>query len=291
MMLAALKASAKANLGAEIDFTPVQNFFIDDFFNAIPPNHYRWRDKWSTYDFKNGKGDRARLAESYVGSLRGQTTAARDWAEFAGREIGLITIDTDPEKWKERLTDAHLERLSHLARVRALDGQLAIDATPRNEFLYWGTIGERQPGFDITFTNQLVASAEYSSPDIHSALRGGLTLGSTDYSRYGKLKSQFWWSTFAFTSNDPIIVNMRGDEKYTPQEAATFAGALAAHELGHMLFQYGHPFNRSACIMSPVPMLRFREAVAALDATKCAVANDPAMKRGAIAVKMPAGLN
>ena len=80
---------------------------------------------------------------------------------------------------------------------------------------------------------------------------------------------------------------MRNGEQYEPLEAARLAGIGAVHELGHMLFHYGHPFGVPACVMSPTPMLRFREAVRAFDAKACVAANDPAMKRGSLRIRRP----
>ncbi|HEX4858439.1 MAG TPA: hypothetical protein VFV17_05430, partial [Usitatibacteraceae bacterium] len=199
-------------------------------------------------------------------------------------------VDTDPDMWKKRLAGTHLERLERLREIRAADGKPAIDETPLNEWLYWDTLGERDPGFDITVTNQLIASVEYNGADIHTALRGGLLLGTTSYARHGALGAQFWWSVFPFLSADVQIAAMRGGEHYAAEEAALLAGTLAAHELGHLLFRYGHPFNVHACIMSPTPMLRFREAVRLLDAAACRAANDPAMAAGVIDLRRPEGV-
>ena len=227
-------------------------------------------------DFKKDVVDRQRLESAYELAISEQVAPLKDWAEYAAREIGLAKVDTDPDEWKRRL-----------AKMNAADSKPVIDDSPYNEWLFWHSLGEREQVHDLIITNQLVASVEYSDVDIHPALRGGLTNGATSFSRDSTFGMFAWWSTFAFTSSYPVIVSMRGDETYNPLEAARLAGTGAAHELGHMLFHYGHPFGLSACVMSPTPVLRFREWVSKLDATACKATQHPAMKPGAARVMGP----
>ena len=284
--LDALKVASRTELRREIEFDQVETFSIEHYFKPIPASKVAWRNAM-IYDFKKGSGDRAQLEAAYEQAIARQTAPAKDWAAFAAHEIGLADVDTDPLLWKKRLADTHLQRLSLLANIKAVDGKPVIDATPYNEWVFWSTLGERSVTHDVVITNQLVAGAEYGHADIHPALRGGLTVGTTDFATRSQFGAQFWWSTFAFSSNDPVIVNMRGGERYEPLEAARLAGTLASHELGHLLFHYGHPFGVSACVMSPIPMLRFRETVTGLDAAACEAANPPGMKLGAADMRRP----
>ncbi len=284
--LDALKVASKSELRRQIEFGEVETFSIEQYFKPIPASKVAWRNAM-IYDFKKGSGDRSQLEAAYEHAITKQTAPAKYWAAFAAREIGLADVDTDPLLWKKRLVDTHLQRLSLLASIKAGDGRPVIDATPYNEWVFWSALGERNVTHDVVITNQLVASAEYGDVDIHSALRGGITVGTTDFATHAQFGGQFWWSTYAFSSNDPVIVNMRGGERYDPLEAARLAGTLATHELGHLLFHYGHPFGVSACVMSPIPMLRFRQAVTSLDAAACEAANAPGMKIGAADMRRP----
>ena len=286
VFLGALQAASKTELRREIEFGTVETFSIEAYFKSVPAEKFAWRSA-NIYDFKNGRGDRTRFEAGYEQAIAQQTAPLKDWVAYAAREIGHEDVDTDRGAWKKRFADTHLQRLALLATIMATDGKAVIDATPYNEWMFWSTLGERDRSHDVIITNQLVASAEYGAVDIHSALRGGLTLGTTDFATRAQFDSQFWWSTFAFTSNDPVIVSMRGGERYEPLEAARLAGTLAAHELGHLLFHYGHPFGVPACVMSPVPMLRFRAAASKLDATACKDANIPEMKPGAVKIMRP----
>lgn len=287
VFLDSLKSTTKAQLGRDIEFGKVETFAIADFFAPLPSYAAGWRKPF-IYDFKAGKGNRAQLEAAYANSISNQKTPAKDWATYAAREIGLERLDTDPTLWKKRFTDTHLQRLESLKSVMATDGKPVIDETPYNEWIFWNMLGELPRAFDVVITNQLVASVEYGSVDIHTALRGGITVGTTDYARRtSAMGAQFWWSTLPFTSNDPVIVKMRGGERYEPTEAARLAGAGAAHEMGHLLFHYGHPFGVDTCLMSPTPMLRFRETASRWDPKACAAANDPSMKTGVASVKRP----
>lgn len=285
--LRALKATTKAQLGRDVEFGEVETFAIVDFFAPIPTYAVGWR-KALIYDFKNGNGDRAKLEAAYADSIKYQETPAKDWAAYAAREIGLQKLDTDPTLWKKRFTDAHLQRLELLRGIKAADGKPVIDETPYNEWAFWYMLGDLPKSFDIVITNQLVASVENFGVDFHSALRGGITVGTTQYSSApSKFGSHFWWSTFPYTNNDPVIVKLRGGEAYEPMEAARLAGAGAAHEMGHLLFHYGHPFGIESCLMSPTPMLRFREASSKWDPAACRAAEDPAMKPGTSGIRRP----
>ena len=74
-------------------------------------------------------------------------------------------------------------------------------------------------------TNQLVASAEYYGMDVHSALRGGISVGTTSNSRNSSLRTYAFLSTFPFSNDYPPIIQLRGGTKYSENEAARLAGA------------------------------------------------------------------
>ncbi|MBP8120720.1 MAG: hypothetical protein KAY04_05700 [Burkholderiales bacterium] len=286
VFLDSLREAGKVHFDRRIEFHPIETVSIEEYFKLVPGDVYGWR-KTLIYDFKKGKGDRAKLEAAYETAIRHQAAPAKEWAAYAAREIDLEKVDTDVAEWKKRFADTHIRRLESLKTIMAADGKPALDESPFNEWLYWNMVGERPQTHDIIITNQLVASAEYQGVDIHSALRGGVTVGTTEFSTQSQFGTQFWWSTFPFTSTSPVIVKMRGGEMYEPLEAARLAGTGAAHELGHQLFHYGHPFGISACLMSPTPMLRFREHIGKLDPEACAASQSPAMKRGVLKTLRP----
>jgi hypothetical protein len=141
-------------------------------------------------------------------------------------------------------------------------------------------LGYGKLDFDLVITNQLIASAEYLGCDIHTAIRGGLTVGTTAYSRNSKFGSFIFWSTLPFFSKSEVIMHLHEGEEYSELEAAELSGTYLAHEIGHMLFQFGHPFGQASCVMNPVRMLRFREWKEHIKASDCQFGSQPQMMPG-----------
>ena len=163
----------------------------------------------------------------------------------------------------------------------ALDGGPAIDGSGYNAYPMWVALGYAGLPYELLLTNQLIASIEYVDPEVHAAVRGGYANGITTYgsgARYGTVSV---WSTFGFTGNAEDLVRWRDGERYAPDEAARLAGTAAAHEIGHQLFHFLHPFGKPACIMDPVPMFAYRAWAAGLSARDCPIGSDPAMVPGA----------
>lgn len=77
---------------------------------------------------------------------------------------------------------------------------------------------------------------------------------------------------------------LRGGEKYSDREVAELSGAYLAHEIGHLLFQFGHPFGQKACIMNPVSMLRFREWFHQINSAGCPIGSRTEMTAGAVPI-------
>jgi hypothetical protein len=164
----------------------------------------------------------------------------------------------------------------------ATDGNPVLDASAYNEIADWDILGYGNLKYDLVITNQLFASAEYVGVDIHTAIRGGVTVGLTTYSRNSQFGSYIVWSTFPFLDNSDNTKLLRGGETYSDTEAAELSGAYLAHEIGHMLFQFGHPFGQKACVMNPVSMLHFREWRNQINSANCPIGSRPEMTPGAI---------
>jgi hypothetical protein len=75
---------------------------------------------------------------------------------------------------------------------------------------------------------------------------------------------------------------LRGNEDYSATQAAELSGAYLAHEIGHLLFKFGHPFGAQACVMNPASMLDYRAWHEGLDAQRCRIGSLPEMRVGAI---------
>ncbi len=160
------------------------------------------------------------------------------------------------------------------------DGSTLLGNDLFNQYHFWTTLGFANLPFEIVLTNQLIASAEVSENSVHSALRGGVSNGITGTSAFSKHGAFSVLSVYPFYSADATTVELRKGKKYSEDEAAKYAAALLAHELGHQLLHLGHPFNNPSCIMRPPQRLEFDSWYKNLDASKCNLNSSDAMTPG-----------
>ncbi|BCK87062.1 hypothetical protein MIZ01_0832 [Sideroxyarcus emersonii] len=281
IILASAQLTVWKNFGVYIEFTDVPEMRIDQLFALIPPAVMQERLS-SIYDFKSGKGDRQKLVEGIDATLTERGTKLEDALSFAAPYLPANAHPEDLMALSGLLADVMLERLQQWRRLNAADGAPVLDASPYNEWVYWDTLGYGNLPYDLVITNQPIASAEYYGADLHSAIRGGLTVGTTSFSRDSKYGSYIVMSTFPFQDDSALTKLLRGGEQYSEEDAAELAGAYLAHEIGHLLFQLGHPFGQKSCVMNPVSMLRFREWARQLDGAECRIGSRPEMTAGAI---------
>jgi len=187
IMLASAQSTVKKNFGVDVEFTDVAEIGVDRLFALIQPP-VREARRSSIYDFKSGTGDNRKLAEGINTTLTQRGTKLEDALAFAapylpaGHPKDLMTFS-------ELLSNVMLQRLEHWRKVKAADGAPVLDASPYNEWIYWDTLGYGNLQYDLVITNQLIASAEYVDVDVHSAIRGGVSVGTTSYSRNNKYGS------------------------------------------------------------------------------------------------------
>ena len=280
-LLAVTQRTVQTHFGVTLRFSVVEETDVAQLFARLPPR-VRAARATSIYDFKYGHGDPQRIAQGLLATLRTHGTTLDEAYAYAQPYLPAATRPDSLRTFSAQLTDVMLKRLQAWRTLPAPDGRPVLDDTPYNEWIDWDTLGYGELQYDIVITNQLIASAEDDGVDIHTAIRGGLTVGTTTYSRQGRYGSFVFWSTFPFTDDSALTAELRGGERYTPQEAAELSGAYLAHEIGHLLFRFGHPFARPACVMDPVRMLRFRAWQQGLDATHCRIGSSPEMRPGAI---------
>ncbi len=280
IMLASARRTVKQNFDVDVVFTDVAETDLSRLFRLIPPA-LREARKSAIYDFKSGSGDRRRLAEGINTTLTQRGTRLEDGLAYV-RPYLPDAHAPDIKSFSELLAGVMLERLDSWRSVKAADGAPLLDAAPYNEMVYWDTLGYGDLQYELVITNQLFASAEYVGVDIHTAIRGGVTVGLTSFSRRSRFGTYIAWSTFPFQDNSENTLRLRGGERYSDEEAAGLAGAYLAHEIGHMLFMFGHPFGQKSCVMNPVSMLRFREWRRQIDGAACPIGSRPEMTAGAI---------
>src|SRR5262249_1068485 len=118
-------------------------------------------------------------------------------------------------------------------------------------------------------TNQLIASAGYLGSSVHTAIRGGITNGITTGNPSAPRGTTAIVSVYPLIGEDEVTRELRGGETYSGPESARFASLLLVHEIGHQLFDLGHPYGRKACVMNPPEMLRSREWAGRLSPKDC----------------------
>lgn len=188
----------------------------------------------------------------------------------------------DAKRFATVLTFAMLHRLQSISKLPLGDGLPVIDETPYNEWVHWDLLGNGGINAEVIVTNQFVASAEYHGASLHSALRGGITAGTTSASFASRYGTFSWVSMFPFLGASSELVTLRIGEFYLEDsEIAQLAGTLLAHEIGHQLFHLNHPFGNAACLMAPAPMLAFRKWRNGLAPEKCKIGSSEQMTPGA----------
>ena len=278
VLLDTMRSAVREHFGVQVQFSPVKEMPIAEVFATIPAQH-RAQALKESYDFKSGRADRAALDRAFAQGFRDSRESLAEMIAFAHAHTGPMAANH--QDLGRKVAALQLARVQQWAQRKALDGGPAIDAQPFNEFPMWLALGFGELPYELVLTNQLIAGVEYTFPAVHTAIRGGYSNGITSYGRQSRLGTFSVWSTYAFTADDDDIVKLRDGERYTPDEAARLAGLSGAHEIGHQLFHFTHPFGQPACLMSPVPMFGYRAWAAKLSAKDCAIGSSPAMTPGA----------
>jgi hypothetical protein len=280
-LLAVTSRTVHEHFGVDLHFAPVQELSIESLFKRISASRRRAALE-QIYDFKTGKGDPERLAQAFGKAFRESESGEplADLIAYTRPHTGELKENTY-EALGAALSRLQINRIERWKSIKALDGGPAIDAMPYNEFTMWLALGYADVPFELVLTNQPIASVEYVFPAVHAAIRGGYTNGITTYSKSARFLTMSVWSTFAFTADDDWVTQMREGERYSADEAASLAGIGAAHEIGHQLFHFMHPFGQNACVMNPVPMFAYRAWAGKLSPMDCPLGSSAAMQPGA----------
>ncbi len=281
ILLESARKTALEHFGVHLRFSTVTETTVDAMLTRIPPAIIQAR-RSEILDFKSGATDRKQLSDGILYTLRMRQTKLADALAYARPYLPADAAPQTLEAFASLMADVMMDRLDDWRKVTGKDGKPVLDATPRNEWIYWDSVGYGELPYDLVITNQLLASAESTAVEVHTAIRGGLTTGTTTYNRTAPHSSYVFWSTFPFTDGSALSHKLRGDEDYTPEQAAELSGAYLAHEIGHLLFRFGHPFGKQACVMNPASMLHYRSWYQQLDAQRCAIGSMPEMQPGAI---------
>jgi len=205
-------------------------------------------------------------------------------ADYARPYLTQSFVGDDLQQLSEALMETLLTRLNYWHEQTAGDGAPVIDGSPYNEWVWWDSIGYGDLPYDVVITNQLVASAETYAMDVHSCLRGGISVGTTSYNKSARYGSYSFVTSFPMLNDSDVLSQLREDAHYSDDQVSDYVAAILAHELGHMLLHLGHPFGSVSCIMSPTPLLKFRAWYAGLDPSLCPLASRPQMTPGAATI-------
>jgi hypothetical protein len=111
-----------------------------------------------------------------------------------------------------------------------------------------------------------------------------MNVAATDYDPTSKYGSSVWLSLAPLLLDDPQLQELRSGKDYSREEALAYAGALLAHEIGHMALLLGHPWSNRACIMRPAELLDFATWVKSHRANDCPIGSHPQMKPGVVRI-------
>jgi len=267
-VLAAARQGARENFGVDVEFLEPEEQSLAALFDRVTPRN---RSDWNSlsYDFKSGKGDRARLTKGYAAAFRSDPENLDVMIAYAEPFLLAPVRERTYQGFAEAVTATLVARLEQLKSQKLPDGSDLIDRSPNNEVLFWVFIGKLSFPYDVVITNQLIASAEYVGSSVHTAIRGGITNGittSNPSSRYGMTAIV---STYPVVGEDSVTRTLRGDETYSEADAARVAGFLLVHEIGHQLLDLDHPYGRRSCVMNPPELLHFRDWVEKLSPKGC----------------------
>lgn len=275
------KRSTKQHFDIDLVFRDFDVITIDTAFSKLDAHIARDQMR-NAYDFRQRPNPgKARLIETVVSCLSGLSDVEiEEMRSFAAPYLGENAPTKSLHDFANALMDTQLWRLQQWLRIPAIDGKPVINDL-YNEWSMWVALGYADLPYDLILTNQLLASTEYYHCSPHTIIRGGISVGGTSYNRAGVHQAFVFLSTFPFTSNAGLIRSLRGNEAYTPAESAKFAGAYLTHEVGHLLFHFGHPFGQTQCVMNPSSLLRFREWYQATNKAHCPFESHAQMVPGA----------
>jgi len=271
---------SKQHFGVSLVFTRPVTLPMDQFFDYLNEEVKSARSK-EIVDIKSvGENERTWMQQALMQTLNNYRNDQQAVIDYARPYLLEPLNNDDFTQLSKALVNTLLTRLQYWREQKAGDGQPVINNTPYNEWVWWDSIGYGNMPYDVVITNQLVASAEFYDMAVHSSIRGGITAGTTSYSQKGRFNAYTYITVYPMLNDSSMLVELRQDSHYSEAQIVGYAAALLTHELGHLLLHLGHPFGNKACIMSPTPLLKYREWVQELDVSKCPLNSEEAMAPG-----------
>ncbi|MBO6837168.1 MAG: hypothetical protein JJ881_13445 [Alphaproteobacteria bacterium] len=217
-----------------------------------------------------------------------ETVKAHTGARYS--EMTSVALETRRRQLALILADLLKEKL---AAYRSGDSAKAIQESERpgrpgyNEWIYWDALPSLSLPYDIYLTNQPVISAEYSHYPIHAVISGGVTAGTTSGATQGQFGTAAWVTNFFDMASDPVYAAIRGGPETARTQAIRMTALTLTHEIGHVLFHFGHPWENPSCIMTPSRFESAEGAFRRIDANACQIGSSPDMTPGAARIPAP----
>ena len=275
------QALTKQHFGIDIELEWVGQRQLSDLVAGIPLPVREYKQDFIVNPNNISSAMRQSLDRSLIETLEIYPSSLEELRGFAQQYL-IEPPGRSFETFANSLTETLLHRQSYWRKVKALDGLPVINRDPYHEWVIWDSLGYGQLDFDVAITNQLVASIESYGMDMHSSLRGGITLGTTSNSSAGSLGGFAWISTFPVLNDHPEIMILRNEQRYSEQQQADYAASLMTHELGHLLLHISHPWGQPGCIMAPMPLLDYTQWYEQLDSKECPLGSHPANAPGSV---------
>ena len=284
-VLAKAKILVQDNFNIEVEFSTPEELDIASFFALRKPGIAAVTQQTIVDPESLSASDRDQMRQGIYSILSGYKNESAQLADYARPYLTQPFLGDDLYQLSDALMETLLARLRYWREQTASDGEPVLNGSPYNEWVWWDSIGYGEMPYDVVLTNQLVASAETYAMDVHSCLRGGISAGTTSYSRSARLKAYSFVTSFPMLNDNPVLSELREDEHYSEAQISDYVAAILAHELGHLLLHLGHPFGSESCIMSPTPLLKFRSWYEKLDPARCPLASQPQMTPGAATIE------
>ena len=262
---------------------------IDDIFSDLAPKASRKLGR-VIGDFRNGEVDWARVKGLLIEQIESHGDSLDAQIAFAAPYLTASPSSDSLDAFADALVEAYRTRLAYWTTATLDDGYPIIgkvpgrEDLPLNEYVYWALMAKLGVEAEIILTNQLVASVEYIPTPIHSAIRGGISGGSSEYNPNSRYGASVWVSVAPFLMDDGQVTDLRDGKTYRREDALQYAGVLLAHEIGHQILHLGHPWSNEACLMRPAEVLDFEAWSEQLDADQCPIGSDAEMTPGVLKI-------
>lgn len=271
----------KLHFGIDVEFEWVGRRELGDLVGQIPEAVWNYKQDFIVNPNEMSGSTRKSLDSSLIKVLKTYSSSLADLQSFSQQYL-IEPPGRSYRTFANSLTETLLHRQNYWRKVKALDGLPVINQDLFHEWVIWDSLGYGRLDFDVAITNQLVASVESYGMDMHSSLRGGITLGTTSNSIAGELGTFAWVSSFPVLNNHPEIMILRDGQRYDEQQQADYAAALMTHELGHLLLHISHPWGKSSCVMAPMPLLNYSQWYEQLNSEDCPLGSHPLNTPGSV---------